>query len=80
MKDQDTSKNLLNSLEGFEADLDQTKYPATRSFISSIISRVKLQQSGQASAFTLETVLADTAQTLYFIETRLDALEHKVES
>lgn len=46
MKDQDTSKNFLNSLEGFEADLDQTKYPATRSFISSIISRVKLQQSG----------------------------------
>lgn len=27
MKDRDTSKNFLNSLEGFEADLDQTKYP-----------------------------------------------------
>ncbi|MCT6838459.1 MAG: hypothetical protein M3036_12515 [Bifidobacteriales bacterium] len=80
MTNQDPGKNFLKSLEGFEADLDQTKYPATRSFISGIIARVKLQQSGQASALTLETVITDTAQTLYFMETRLNTVENRDES
>ncbi|OZG50864.1 hypothetical protein [Bombiscardovia coagulans] len=80
MPDQDISKNFLNSLEGLEEDLDQIIYPATQCFISGIIARVKLQQSGQASAFTLETVIADIAQTLYFLETRLNAIENRDES
>ena len=78
MADQDIRNDFLRSLEGFGSDIDEAAYPATSTFISSIIIRLKLEQSRVPTAFCLETALTDTIQTIFFMETRLVALEQQI--
>ena len=78
MPDQKLRIDFLLSLEGLGSDIDQAAYPATSGMISSIVTRLKLEEQGVPSAFCLETAVTDTIQTILYMETRLAALERLV--
>ncbi|WP_152570171.1 hypothetical protein [Bifidobacterium bombi] len=63
-----STEGLLRSLESFLDSLEDETTPATKQFVRTLITRIKLQDSDTDPTFTLETLALDVAQSLYYLE------------